>query len=99
MLAIRLAEHVRRFERGAVPHRDQGILKTMSRALVVVDVAGRDGPQPQVQRQADQLIDPAGITPNQIVLELEKRVLGAEAAREAPSGLGSLLEPAHVEEA
>ena len=45
---------------------------------VVVDVAGRDVPHPDVLGELDQVRDPAGIAEDEVVLELDEDLIGPE---------------------
>src|SRR5919112_6232133 len=63
---------------GEVANGNQHVLKTVPLMTVIVDVAGGDGSQPGVCREAAERGNAAGITEDEIVLELDGDIVRAE---------------------
>jgi hypothetical protein len=61
-----------------VANGDQHVLKATSFLTVVVDVAGGDCPQTSVSRETRECGNAAGITEDEIVLQLDHDVVGAK---------------------
>src|SRR5215212_3963829 len=62
----------------AVANGDQHILKAVPDLTVIVDVAGGDRPQTGVCREARERGNAAGITEDEIVLQLDRDIVRAE---------------------
>ena len=85
-LVVRPALAVAAIEVGMAPDRDQHVLEPVPPRDVVVDVAGRDVPHPDMLGELDHVRDPAGIAEDEVVLELDEDLIRPKPSRHTGAG-------------